>query len=46
MSIDAAVEYSGYNAQYFRRLMRKDAIEGVKIGQIWLVSIESWPPIW
>jgi hypothetical protein len=41
MSIDAAVEYSGYNAQYFRRLMRKGAIEGVKIGQIWLVSIES-----
>jgi excisionase family DNA binding protein len=41
MSIDAAVEYSGYNAQYFRRLMRKGAIEGVKLGQVWLVSIES-----
>jgi excisionase family DNA binding protein len=41
MSVDAAVEYSGYNAQYFRRLMRKGAIQGVKVGQIWLVSIES-----
>jgi hypothetical protein len=41
MSIDAAVEYSGYNAQYFRKLMRKGAIEGVKIGQVWLVSIKS-----
>jgi excisionase family DNA binding protein len=41
MSIDAAVEYSGYNAQYFRKLMRKGVIEGVKIGQVWLVNIES-----
>jgi hypothetical protein len=39
MSINAAVEYAGYNAQYFRRLMRKGATEGVKVGQIWLVSI-------
>ncbi len=31
--IDAAVEYSGYNAQYLRRLMRKGAIDGVKVGQ-------------
>ena len=41
MSIDAAAEYSGYNAQYFRRLMRRGAIEGGKIGQVWLVSIAS-----
>ena len=41
MSIDAAAEYSGYNPQYFRKLMRSGAIEGIKIGQVWMVSIES-----
>lgn len=41
MSIEAAAEYSGYNPQYFRKLMRSGAIEGIKIGQVWLVSIES-----
>jgi hypothetical protein len=41
MSIDAAAEYSGYNPQYFRKLMRSGAFEGIKIGQVWMVSIES-----
>ena len=41
MSIDAASEYSGYNPQYFRKLMRAGAIEGIKVGQVWLVSIDS-----
>lgn len=41
MSIDAAAEYSGYNPQYFRKLIRSGAIEGIKLGQFRLVSIES-----
>lgn len=41
MSIDAAAEYSGYNPQYFRRLMRRGAIKGLKLGQVWLVEIAS-----
>ena len=41
MSIDAAAEYSGYNPQYFRRLLRRGVIEGTKVGQVWLVSIAS-----
>ena len=41
MSIDAAAEYSGYNPQYFRKLMRTGAVEGIKVGQMWLVSIGS-----
>lgn len=46
MSIDAAAEYSGYNPRYFRKLMRSGAIEGIKIGQVWLVRISSlWMPI-
>jgi excisionase family DNA binding protein len=41
MSIQAATEYSGYNTQYLRRLVRAGAIEGIKVGQVWLVSIAS-----
>ena len=41
MSIQAAAEYSGYNTQYLRRLVRSGAIEGLKVGQVWLVSIAS-----
>jgi excisionase family DNA binding protein len=41
MSIYAAAEYSGYNPQYFRRLMRRGDIEGIKVGQVWLVKIDS-----
>lgn len=39
MSIQAAAEYSGYNLQYIRRLLRTDTISGLKIGQMWLVEI-------
>ncbi len=41
MSIDAAAEYSGYNPQYFRKLVRSGAVEAIKIGQMWLVKIDS-----
>ena len=41
MSTQAAAEYSGYNVQYFRRLMRAGVIDGIKVGQMWLVNIDS-----
>lgn len=41
MSIDDAAQYSGYNRQYLRRLMRTGTIEGVKVGQVWLARISS-----
>lgn len=41
MSIQAAAEYSGYNEQYLRRLVRAGVIQGVKIGQMWLVVVDS-----
>ena len=41
MSIHAAAEYSGYNLQYLRRLLRTGSISGLKIGQMWLVEIAS-----
>jgi excisionase family DNA binding protein len=41
MSIQAAAEYSGYNENYLRRLAKAGAIKAIKIGQMWLVTIDS-----
>jgi excisionase family DNA binding protein len=41
MSIQVAAEYSGYNLQYLRRIVRKGEVEGVKVGQVWLVNLAS-----
>lgn len=37
ISVQVAASYSGYSLQYLRRLLRTSKIEGVKIGQMWLV---------
>jgi hypothetical protein len=39
--IQTAAEISGYNAQYLRRLLRAGRLDGRKVGQIWLVNIDS-----
>ena len=36
----AAAEATGYNIQYLRRMLRSGTLEGVKIGQIWLIDME------
>jgi excisionase family DNA binding protein len=41
MSIQDAAQYSGYNVQYLRRLVRTGSIFGKKIGQIWLIELSS-----
>ena len=38
MSIQMAATYSGYSLQYLRRLLRSSRLEGVKLGQMWLVD--------
>ena len=38
ISVQAAASYSGYCLQYLRRLLRNGKLEGVKIGQLWLVD--------
>ncbi len=38
LTVQEAAEVSGYNAQYLRRLLRDCKLEGVKIGQMWLVD--------
>jgi hypothetical protein len=42
ISVKAAAEISGYSIQYLRRLLRNDHLEGVKIGQVWLIKMASF----
>ena len=37
---DAAF-HSGYNIQYLRRMLRSGMLSGVKIGQMWLIEMDS-----
>ena len=41
ISVQAATEISGYNSQYLRRLLHAGKLDGVKIGQVWLVNLDS-----
>ena len=41
VTVQAAAEVTGYNIQYLRRILRSGKLEGVKIGQIWLIEMES-----
>ena len=38
ISVQAAASYSGYSTQYLRRLLRNGKVDGIKIGQLWLVD--------
>ena len=41
ISVKAAAEFSGYSIQYLRRLLRHSQLEGIKIGQVWLIRLAS-----
>ena len=41
LSVRAAAEYSGYNEQYLRRLLRAGRLDGTRIGQVWLIKLAS-----
>jgi excisionase family DNA binding protein len=41
LSVRAAAETFGYNEQYLRRLLRSGQLQGVKIGQVWLIRLAS-----
>ena len=41
VTVQAAAEVTGYNNQYLRRMLRSGKLEGIKIGQIWLIDMES-----
>ena len=38
ISVQVAAFCSGYSTQYLRRLLRTGKLEGVKIGQTWLIE--------
>ena len=38
ISVQVAAKFSGYSLQYLRRLLRCGKIEGLKIGQVWLID--------
>ena len=40
-SVKAAAEHFGCGEQYLRRLLRTGRLEGVKIGQVWLIRLAS-----
>ena len=39
--VQAAADVTGYNIQYLRRILRSGALEGVKIGQMWLIEMDA-----
>ena len=41
LSVKSAAEAFGYNEQYLRRLLRAGRLQGVKIGQVWLITLAS-----
>ena len=41
VTVRSAAEVTGYNIQYLRRMLRSGVLEGVKIGQMWLIDMES-----
>jgi len=41
ITVQSAARYSGYNPQYIRRLLRNGKLQGVKIGQVWLIKLAS-----
>ena len=38
VSVQVASLYSGYSLQYLRRLLRNSKLEGIKVGQVWLID--------
>lgn len=41
ISVRTASIITGYNDQYLRRLLRMGKIEGIKLGQTWLIIFKS-----
>ena len=41
VTVNTAAKTTGYNIQYLRRLLRSGKLDGIKIGQIWLIEMQS-----
>ncbi len=42
ISVKAGSSCSGYSQQYLRRLLRSGKLAGLKLGQVWLIELESF----
>ena len=42
ISVQSAAEVSGYSNQYLRQLFRAGTLAGIRIGQIWLIDMDSF----
>jgi excisionase family DNA binding protein len=41
LTVSAASQITGYNYQYLRRLLRSGKLVGVRVGQNWLILMDS-----
>jgi len=41
LTVQAAADASGYNDQYIRRLLRANKLASLKVGQMWLIQMDS-----
>ena len=41
ITVQAAAEVTGYCSQYLRRLLRARKLDGIKVGQVWLIKMAS-----
>ena len=41
VTVQAAADVTGYNIQYLRRMLRSGVLRGIKIGQLWLIEMQS-----
>ena len=41
ITVQAAAEATGYSIRYLQRMLRSGALEGVKIGQMWLIEMDA-----
>ena len=41
VTVQAAADVTGYNIQYLRRMLRSGKLRGIKIGQLWLIEMQS-----
>jgi hypothetical protein len=41
LSVKASAAAFGFNEQYLRRLLRAGRLQGIKIGQVWLIRLTS-----
>ena len=41
IAVQIASKQSGYSDQYLRKMLRHEIIQGIKIGQLWLIEYKS-----